>query len=313
MLAPLLAPSSIEQSYTSYLGFAAIGLAVLLPVVSILTLTSEWGQRSVLTTFTQEPRRTRVINAKVIVSLLLAGSGAVFGGLVTAAGLGLAAASGRALEANLNAGIVVGFLAFVLLNVLTGVAYGALLHNSAAAIVVYFALPTAFALLGQAMRSLAEWIDSSITFDWILAGEWAGHTPPDPGLGVRLGGAPTGHRAGPHGSTRDQVAPPTPPFLRGRQLPAPQTRSAARDLWSCGRTHPRRITSCVGLRSIPLESGGLNAPWPATRVTTRSERQALGGRQPSSRSSPLLGVRSPCRPRATPATAMATTAVPPRG
>lgn len=177
MLAPLLAPSSIEQSYTSYLGFAAIGLAVLLPVVSILTMTSEWSQRSVLTTFIQKPRRTRVVNAKVLVSLLLAGGGAVFGGLVTAAGLGLAAASGRALEANLNAGIVAGFLVFVLLNVLTGVAYGALLHNSAAAIVVYFALPTAFALLGQAMRSLAEWIDSAITFNWILAGEWAGHTP----------------------------------------------------------------------------------------------------------------------------------------
>lgn len=177
MLAPMLAPSSIEQSYTSYLGFAAIGLTILLPVVSILTLTSEWNQRTVLTTFTQEPRRTRVINAKVTVSLLLAGGAAVFGGLVTAAGLGVAAVSGRALEANLNAGVVVGFVLFVLLYVLTGVAFGALLHNSAAAIVLYFALPTAFALLGQAMSSLAGWIDSSITFDWLLNGEWSGHTP----------------------------------------------------------------------------------------------------------------------------------------
>ena len=94
MLAPLLAPASIDQTYTSYLGFAAIGLTILLPVVSILTLTSEWSQRTVLTTFTQEPRRTRVINAKVTVSLLLAAGAAVFGGLVTAAGLGLAANSG---------------------------------------------------------------------------------------------------------------------------------------------------------------------------------------------------------------------------
>jgi ABC-type transport system involved in multi-copper enzyme maturation permease subunit len=177
MLAPILAHSSIDQTYTSYLGFAAIGLTILLPVVSILTLTSEWSQRTVLTTFTQEPRRARVINAKVAVSLLLAGGAAVFGGLVTAAGLAVAAASGRELDANLNAGVLVGYLLFVLLNVLTGVAFGALLHNSAAAIVLYFALPTAFALLGRALTSLAQWIDSSTTFDWILQGEWSGHTP----------------------------------------------------------------------------------------------------------------------------------------
>jgi ABC-type transport system involved in multi-copper enzyme maturation permease subunit len=177
MLAPILAPSSIAQTYTSYLGFAAMGLAVLLPVVSILTLTSEWSQRTVLTTFTQEPRRARVIGAKVAVSLLLAAGATVFGALVTAAGLAAAAASGRELDANLNAGTLVGFLLFVLLNVLTGVAFGALLHNSAAAIVLYFAFPTAFALLGRALKSLAEWIDSSITFNWLLQGEWSGHTP----------------------------------------------------------------------------------------------------------------------------------------
>ena len=27
------------------------------------------------------------------------------------------------------------------------------------------------------MTSLAEWIDSSTTFDWLLRGEWSGHTP----------------------------------------------------------------------------------------------------------------------------------------
>ena len=52
MLAPLLSPSSIEQSYTSYLGFAAVALSILLPVVSILTLTSEWSQRTALATLT---------------------------------------------------------------------------------------------------------------------------------------------------------------------------------------------------------------------------------------------------------------------
>ena len=177
MLVPILDRSRIDQTYTSYLGFAAIGLTILLPVVSILTLTSEWSQRTVLCTFTQEPRRIRVVNAKVAVSLLLAVGGAVFGGLVTAASLGVAAASGRELDANLHVGVRVGYLLFVLLNVATGVALGALLHNSAAAIVCYFTLSFALGLLGRTLASLGQWVDSSTTFNWVLNDQWSGHTP----------------------------------------------------------------------------------------------------------------------------------------
>jgi ABC-type transport system involved in multi-copper enzyme maturation permease subunit len=176
MLTPLLSPSSIEQSYTSYLGFAAVALSILLPVVSILTLTSEWSQRTALATFTQEPRRMRVVTAKIIVSLLLGAGAAVFGGLVTAAGLGAAAASGRTLDANLNAGLLAAFLLYVVLNVMTGVALGALVHNSAAAIVASFVLPIGFALLGRASHLVADWLDYSTAFTWLLNGQWSGHT-----------------------------------------------------------------------------------------------------------------------------------------
>jgi ABC-type transport system involved in multi-copper enzyme maturation permease subunit len=177
LLAPVLSPSSIDQSYTSYLGFAAVALSILLPVVSILTLTSEWSQRTALTTFTQEPRRLRVVTAKITVSLMLGAGAAVFGGLVTAAGLGVAAASGRTVDANLNAGLLVAFLLYVVLNVMTGVALGTLVHNSAAAIVASFVLPIGFALLGRASQLVAEWLDYSTAFNWLLKGEWSGHTP----------------------------------------------------------------------------------------------------------------------------------------
>jgi len=177
MLRPLLSPSTTEQSHTGYLGIAAVGLAILLPVVSILTLTSEWSQRTVLTTFTQEPRRTRVVNAKVAVSVLLAAAGAAFGGLVTTLSIMAAGLSGRTIDADLDVAAAVGYLLFVLLNVLGGVAFGALLHNSAAAISLYFVLPTAFGLLGLALTSAAEWFDSSTTFAWVLVGDWSGHTP----------------------------------------------------------------------------------------------------------------------------------------
>jgi ABC-2 type transport system permease protein len=177
MLAPVLAPTSIDQTYTSYLRIAAIALSILMPVVSILLFTGERSQRGVFTTFTQEPRRIRVVNAKLAVSLLMGGGAAIFGGVVTAAGLGLASASGRVLDANLTAGAVTGYLLFVLLNVFAGVALGALLQSSSIAIAASFALPAAFALLGAASKLVAEWIDMSNPFNWVLENEWGGHVP----------------------------------------------------------------------------------------------------------------------------------------
>ena len=176
MLAPLLSPTSIDQSYTSYLGYAAVALSILLPVVAILTLTSEWSQRTALATFTQEPRRLRVIAAKITVSLMLGTGAAVFGALVTVAGLGAAAASGRTLEADLNARLLLSFLLYVVLNVMTGVALGALVHNSAAAIVASFFLSISFGLLGRASQLVADWLDYSTTFTWLLNGDWSRHT-----------------------------------------------------------------------------------------------------------------------------------------
>jgi ABC-2 type transport system permease protein len=176
MLRPLLA-HDVEQSFTSYLGFAGGGVTIMLPVVAILTLTSEWSQRTVLTTFTQEPRRIRVVLAKVAVSVLLGAAGALFGLLVTVAALAVAAGMDRHVDVDPSAGLILGFAVFVLLNVLSGVAIGALLHNTAAAIVAYFVLPMTFVLTGHAVAFVQEWIDSTTTFNWVLLGEPGGHWP----------------------------------------------------------------------------------------------------------------------------------------
>ncbi|MGD9792647.1 MAG: hypothetical protein AB7V43_04125 [Acidimicrobiia bacterium] len=175
MLVPVVVPTSFDQTHASYLRVAALALSILLPVVAILTFTGEWSQRSVMTTFTQEPRRIRVVNAKLMVSLVMGVGGAIFGMVATAAGLGLASASGRALEANLSAGAIASYLLYLILNVLAAVALGALLHNSAAAIAASFALPASFALLGNASTVVSEWIDMSTTWSWVLENDWGDH------------------------------------------------------------------------------------------------------------------------------------------
>ena len=56
---------------TSYLGLSVLPMAILLPVLGIMSATQEWSQRTGLTTFTLEPRRGRVVTAKVVAAALL--------------------------------------------------------------------------------------------------------------------------------------------------------------------------------------------------------------------------------------------------
>lgn len=177
MLAPILAPTRFDQTYTGYLEVASIAQVTLVPIVAILMLTGEWSHRSVIRTFTQEPRRIRVVTAKVTAALMLGSGAAVFGGMATVAGLGLAAASGRTIEGTLSAGDIAGYLIYLLLNVLGGVAVGALLQSSATAIAAYFALNIAVALLGTASQLIADWIDTATTWTWVLDNDWGGHVP----------------------------------------------------------------------------------------------------------------------------------------
>ena len=62
-------------AYLTWLAHTVFGInpVAFLPVVAILMLTSEWSQRSAFTTFTQEPRRIRVVNAKLAASMVLGG------------------------------------------------------------------------------------------------------------------------------------------------------------------------------------------------------------------------------------------------
>ena len=160
----------------------------------ILLFTGEWSQRGVCAAFTQEPRRIRVVNAKLAVSLLMGGGAAVFGGVVTAAGLGLTSASDRVLDANLTPGAVTGYLLFVLLNVFAGVALGALLQSSAITIADAAPCPPRSPCSTQHRSWSLTRSTWSTTFNWVLENDWGIPRPPDLGLGPLLGGGPAGRR-----------------------------------------------------------------------------------------------------------------------
>ena len=142
--------------YSDFATVAGFITSLLLPVLGIMLVTAEWGQRTAMVTFAVEPRRTLVIWAKLVVGVLLALATVVFAMVV-------------GLPFNLLQGILSGhmnwhfdgwgFLGFAttqVFSMLGGFALAALFLNTPAAIVVYFAykflLPTLLGIGGHLMH-----------------------------------------------------------------------------------------------------------------------------------------------------------------
>lgn len=146
-----------DHPFGDYLQATTLPTALILPVVGILAVTSEWGQRTGLVTFALEPRRARVAWAK-LTSALLIGVAAFATSFVLAVVAHQAAITFRGINGawNIEGLVVLGAALYVLLGLAQGVAFGALFRNTPAAIVVYFVLPTVWTILG----GLISWLDT---------------------------------------------------------------------------------------------------------------------------------------------------------
>jgi len=83
MTAMLIWAEDRDLVFGNIFGLMNIPTGFLLPVLAILLVTSEWGQRTGLVTFTLEPRRSRVVVAKLATALV-----AAVGAMLTALGFG---------------------------------------------------------------------------------------------------------------------------------------------------------------------------------------------------------------------------------
>lgn len=173
---PLAFPHDITQDRASFLTWAALGLTRLLPLALILAMTAEWTERTALTTFTLEPRRGRVLAAKVLAGLGLGVVGGCLAFGIAQAGVAIANAAGRHAAGGWSGPELAGFAAFVVLTSGVGIALGSAVHNTAAAIVTYFALAALSSLLLiPAVQQAGNWVDTTQTFGWVLSGQWSGH------------------------------------------------------------------------------------------------------------------------------------------
>lgn len=136
--------------------------AYLLPVVGILLVTAEWGQRTALVSFALVPERTRVIAAKVLAGLALALAAVVVAFAFSAIGAAVAA-PGTDHDWSLSLGQLGQDVLFAMIYMLIGLGFGTAFLNSAAAIVGYFLIPIAIGALGSisALSGSFEWIETA--------------------------------------------------------------------------------------------------------------------------------------------------------
>ncbi len=169
-----------DEAITQETFATAIGmpLSVVLPMIAILSITSEYSQRTGLTTYTLVPWRGRVITAKVLVTLAI-GIVSMFFALAVGALGNLLGSAITGLDPVWD--VSVQTFAYILLanilGMLMGFMLGVLFRSSAAAIVGYFVyslvLPVAFATLAsfqEWFRDLQPWVDVNFAITRLFEG-----------------------------------------------------------------------------------------------------------------------------------------------
>lgn len=173
----LLGTTAIATAWTGSIGFAGFVLSMLLPVVVILLVTTEWSQRTALTTFTSEPRRGRVVLAKALVALGMFVACEVLRYGLSAAASGIAAARGASIDWSLNWSYLAGSIITELISMMVAFGFALALCNSPAAIVTYMALPSLFAMLSlvPGLKSTIKWVSVQNASVPLATGEWTMH------------------------------------------------------------------------------------------------------------------------------------------
>jgi hypothetical protein len=171
-----------ELAYSQFTLAIGVPMTIILPSIAVLSVTSEWSQRSGLATFTLVPHRGRVVLAKAIAVVLVTLPATVVAFGVGAVGNLVATALADVPAVWNHSPADVGyFAAGQTLLLLVGFVLGALIRNSSGAVVAYmlygFVVPGLFAFLAFNQEWFADarpWLDAKYSQDALLRGQLAG-------------------------------------------------------------------------------------------------------------------------------------------
>ncbi len=182
LLAVLLTALAGHEDQRTFSHILSNGLApagVLLPVVGILLVSSEWSQRTALVSFALVPGRSRLIAAKVLAGVVLALLATAVAIVLAAFATAIASTSAPD-HWSLPLGLLFQDIVYVVTSMLIGIGFGAVLLASAPAIVLFFAVPTALSALGSihALTGTIEWINvgeasAPLTEELLGGHDWA--------------------------------------------------------------------------------------------------------------------------------------------
>lgn len=175
IILPLVTGTADGLTFTNFVSAASVGQLLLLPLIGVMAATSEWSARTALTTFTLEPRRTRVNLAKLA-------SASCLGMLIMVVTLAVAALFNLIGIVWLDTGgsweidrpVILGTALALVLLVAQGIAFGLAFLSTPVAIVAYLGLPTVWSILSFAIEPLsgpAEWLDMTNTLGTLMSGQ----------------------------------------------------------------------------------------------------------------------------------------------
>jgi hypothetical protein len=176
-----LAPAK-DLTYYTFTKAVGFPITVILPMIALLSITSEWSQRSGLTTFTYVPNRGRVLRAKTLSSITVAVASMLFAFAAGAVGNVVGSTiAGTSTVWDLSIGHALTIVLGNLTCLLTGTMLGMLLRSSAAGLVTYFVItllvPTLSSLLATNQgwyEKVQPWVDLSFAQSFLFEGMHSG-------------------------------------------------------------------------------------------------------------------------------------------
>ena len=174
------APQELTQA--TFTTAISVPTSVILPVIAVLSVTSEWSQRTGLTTFTLVPHRGRVMLAKTLAATVIAVASTVVAFAAGAVGNVLGTGfNDYPTVWNQSAADVGLFTLGNVLIMLLGLVIGTLVRNSPGAIVTYFVYafvsPPLLMLLAMHQQWFADaqpWVDANHAQEVLLTGALTG-------------------------------------------------------------------------------------------------------------------------------------------
>ena len=175
-----------QLTYYNFAKAVRYPVTIILPMVALLSITSEWSQRSGLTTFTYVSSRRRVVGAKTLSAVIVAIASMLFAFVAGALGnvVGSAIAGVPAVW-DLSLGHALTIVLGNLVSLSIGTMLGMVLRSSAGGLVMYFVLvllvPNLSALLATSQdwyHDLQPWVDLPYAQAYLFEGmetgaQWA--------------------------------------------------------------------------------------------------------------------------------------------